>query len=73
MYVRKDKSDAQKIIETALALSGMTQAQLAEKLGKSPSSFSQKLAKGRFTVEEYKKIGELTGLRFVCRYEENYL
>lgn len=70
MYVRKEKSDAQKIIETALALSEMTQAQLAEKLGTSASSFSQKLRKGRFTIEEYKKIAELTGLRFVCRFED---
>lgn len=70
MYVRKNKSDAQKLIESALALSGMTQAMLAAKLGTSPSAFSQKLNHGKFTLEEYKQIAQITNLRFVCRYEE---
>lgn len=68
--MRKNKSDAQKLVESALALSNMTQTMLAEKLGTSLSALNQRLSRGKLTLEEYKQIAHITNLRFVCRYEE---
>lgn len=68
--MRKNKSDAQKLVESALALSNMTQTMLAEKLGTSLSALNQRLSRGKLTLEEYKQIAQITNLRFVCRYEE---
>lgn len=68
--MRKNKSDAQKLVESALALSNMTQTMLATKLGTSLSALNQRLSRGKLTLEEYKQIAQITNLRFVCRYEE---
>lgn len=68
--MRKNKSDAQKLVESALAFSNMTQTMLAEKLGTSLSALNQRLSRGKLTLEEYKQIAQITNLRFVCRYEE---
>lgn len=73
MTAKKEKNYTQKVVESALSLAGMTQTQLAEKMGTSVSALNQKLARGKLTMEDYKKIGEITGLRFVCRYEQDYL
>lgn len=68
--MRKNKSDAQRLVESALALSNMTQTMLATKLGTSLSALNQRLSRGKLTLEEYKQIAQITNLRFVCRYEE---
>lgn len=42
---------------------GTTQAELAKRLGMTPSAFSNKLARG-LTISDYKKIADVLGLQF---------
>ncbi len=44
-------------------------AELARRLGKSPQSFSSKMKRESFTIEELEKIAEVTGVSF----ERNFI
>lgn len=46
-------------IRAACAASGITLAELAERLGVTQSSFSQRLKTGKFTQEELEAIGRV--------------
>lgn len=52
---------ARQIIEMALAYKGMTNSDLAKKLGWSPQLLNKRLNTGKFTVEEWEKIGAAIG------------
>ena len=52
---------AQQIIEMALAYAKITNSELARRLGWSPQLLSKRLKVGKFTVEEWQRIGEALG------------
>ena len=52
---------ARQIIEMAVAYCGITNSELARRLGWSPQLLNKRLNTGKFTVEEWEKIGESFG------------
>lgn len=52
---------ARQIIEMALAYAGITNSELARRLGWSPQLLNKRLNTGKFTVEEWQQIGEALG------------
>lgn len=52
---------ARKIIEMALAYCGISNSELARRLDWSPQLLNKRLNTGKFTVEEWQKIGEVLG------------
>lgn len=53
--------DARKLIEMALAYNGIPNAELARRLGWSPQLLNKRLNVGKFTVEEWERIGQALG------------
>lgn len=53
--------EARQIVEMALAYKGMSNAALARELGWSPQLLNKRLTTGKFTVEEWEKIGAAIG------------
>ncbi len=51
-------------IRAACAASGLTLAELSERLEVTQSSFSQRLKTGKFTQEELEKIGNILGAEY---------
>ena len=43
---------------------GISQAELARRLGKSPQSFNSKMKRESFTVEDLEKIADVLGVEF---------
>ena len=56
-------------VNMALARAGMSQAELARRLGDSPQNFSQKLKRDRMKQADLEKIAEIVGGRWVARFE----
>lgn len=54
---------ARQIIEMALAYSRMANSELARRLEWSPQLLNKRLNTGKFTVEEWIKIGEALGAK----------
>ena len=52
---------ARQIIEMALAYAGITNSELARRLGWSPQLLNKRLNTGKFTVEEWQEIGAALG------------
>ena len=52
---------AKQIIEMALAYAGISNAELARRLEWSPQLLNKRLSTGKFTVEEWQKIGAALG------------
>lgn len=52
---------ARQIIEMALAYKGMSNSELARRLGWSPQLLNKRLNTGKFTVDEWGTIGEAIG------------
>lgn len=52
---------ARQVIEMALAYKGMSNSELARKLEWSPQLLNKRLNTGKFTVEEWEKIGDAIG------------
>lgn len=52
---------ARQLIEMALAYKGMSNSELARNLGWSPQLLNKRLNTGKFTVEEWEKIGAAIG------------
>lgn len=52
---------ARQIIEMKLAYFGITNSELARRLGWSPQLLNKRLNTGKFTVEEWERIGEALG------------
>jgi len=48
-------------INMALAYKGMSQAELARRVGVSPQSFNKKAKRGTFTPEEMEQVAEALG------------
>lgn len=56
-------------IRMALAYRNMSEAELARKIGSTPSAFNQRLKTDKFTYEELEKIGEALSARYVAGFE----
>ncbi len=52
---------ARQVIEMALAYKGMSNSELARNLGWSPQLLNKRLNTGKFTVDEWEKIGTAIG------------
>ena len=59
----------EKKISMALAYSEKSQAELARKLGQNPSNFNQKIKRETLKQEDYEKIAEILGCKWVCYFE----
>lgn len=55
------KIKIQQKIDTACAIAGITQAELAKRIGSTPQAWNQRLKTGKFTDEDFQKIAEATG------------
>jgi ribosome-binding protein aMBF1 (putative translation factor) len=53
-----------KLIKTALAYAGMSEAQLARKFNSSPSAFNQRMKTDKFTAEELEKIAAILNAEY---------
>lgn len=62
---------ARQVIEMALAYKGMSNSDLARNLGWSPQLLNKRLNTGKFTVEEWEKIGSALGGTVKIRFEFN--
>ena len=49
--------------------SGLSLAEMARRLNKTPQAFNQKMKRGTFSVEELEKIGEALGAKYFFGYE----
>ena len=67
MNVEKVVSMEQKI-KLACTLAGISESELARRIGTTPQNLHQRLKVGRFTVEELARIGEALGARYVCEF-----
>lgn len=54
---------ARQIIEMAVAYCGITNSELARRLEWSPQLLNKRLNTGKFTVDEWQKIGESLGAK----------
>ena len=52
---------ARQVVEMALAYCGISNAELARRLGWSPQLLNKRLNTGKFTMEEWEQIGEALG------------
>lgn len=50
---------------------GITQTELAERIGMTQSAFSQRLNKSGFKLSEYQKIAKALGLQFQYAFVDN--
>lgn len=48
-------------VKMALSYSGISQAELARRIGQTPSNFNQKVKRGTLTNEEMEKIASVLG------------
>jgi len=53
--------EARQIVEMALAYKGMSNAELARRLEWSPQLLNKRLTTGKFTVDEWERIGSAIG------------
>lgn len=58
-----------KKIKMAEAFTGITESELARRIGTSPSALNQRMKTGKFTSEELLNIADALGARFVCYLE----
>jgi hypothetical protein len=62
---------ARQIIEMAVAYCGITNSELARRLGWSPQLLNKRLNTGKLTVEEWETIGKALGGTVKIRFEIN--
>jgi len=48
---------------------GISVSELGRMFGKSPQAFSQKMKRESFTIDELKKIAEVSGCKYVGAFE----
>ena len=62
------KITIQQKIETACSMAGITQAELAKRLGTSAPAWNKRLKTGKFSDEDFKNIAEALG----CSYKSGF-
>lgn len=58
-----------KKIKMALAYLGITEAELARRLGASPQSFNQRMRTGKWSDDDLRKIGEALGAEIILEIQ----
>lgn len=63
---------AKQVIEMALAYVGLSNAEYARRLGWSPQLLNKRLTTGKFSVEEWTKLGDAIGAKagIVFRFQD---
>ncbi len=56
-------------IKMALAYAGISQAELARRLGTSPQNFNPKMKNGTFTLEDFEKMATALGASWSASFE----
>lgn len=56
-------------IKAACDVAGISATELGKKMGMSQQNFSKRLQVGKFSKEEYEKMAEILGAKFVFRFE----
>ena len=56
-------------IRTACAAIRISEAELARRIGTSPSAFHQRMNTGKFNSADLEKIAEALGAEFVCYFQ----
>lgn len=56
-------------IRAVCAIQRVSEAELARRIGTSPSAFNQRMKTGKFTSEELDKIAAALGVTYVCYFE----
>ncbi len=63
--------DIEKKIKMALVYTGMTQAELASKIGQTPQNFNKKLKRGSLSFEEMESIAKALGCSWRAEFVFN--
>ena len=61
--------DIPKKIKLATAYAGISEAELARRVGSSSQAFGQRMKTGKFSAAELDKIAEALGAEFVCAFK----
>ena len=56
-------------IKLAASYTGISEAELARRLGAAPSAFNQRLKTGKFSSEDLDRIAEALGACYECFFE----
>ncbi len=56
----------EKMIKVALSYAGISQAELARRIGTTPSNLNQKIKRNTLTKEELEQIANALGAEFIC-------
>lgn len=57
-----------KKIKLALAYAGMSESELARRLGTSPQAFNQRMKTDKFSCEEMERIGVAVGAEYSAKF-----
>lgn len=57
-----------KLIKTALAYAGKSEAWLAREMNSTPSAFNQRMKTDKFTAEELEKIATILNAKYVSAF-----
>lgn len=58
----------EKMLKVALSYAGISQAELARRIGTTPSNLNQKIKRNTLTKEELDQIANAIGAEFVCKF-----
>lgn len=58
----------EKMIKVALSYAGISQAELARRIGTTPSNLNQKIKRNTLTKEELEQIANALGAEFICMF-----
>ena len=61
--------ECRQFIKIATATAGITQAELSKRLNMSPQLFNQRIATGKFTLEEWQRIAAALGADFLIGFQ----
>lgn len=60
--------DITKRIKLAITFAGISEAELARRLGTTPAAFNQRMKRARFTFEDLDKIAIALDAKFACSF-----
>ena len=63
------KITIQQKIKAACDIAGITQTELGKRMGMSQQTFSSRLKVGKFSQDEYIKMSDILGCKYICKFE----
>lgn len=63
------KITIQQKIKAACDIAGITQTELGKRMGMSQQTFSSRLKVGKFSQDEYIKMSDILGCKYICHFE----